>query len=383
MKIVIASGIYPPDIGGPAIYSQLIAREFSKQGIDVEVICYSNKEKGVGDKKEKFSITRIPRNYVKPSRYFLYFINLLRLSKNADVIYAQGPLSAGLPAMWVSRILKKKFVVKIVGDYAWEQGMNQWGAKELIEDFQKRKYHKGIEIIRDIQKKVVKNADKIIVPSEFLKKIVSGWGVNKSKIKIVYNSGPQIKGLKKKIVLKGDIIVSAGRLEPWKGMDAIVEIMPELLKKNPNFKLIIIGRGPLEKKIKSQISNLKLKGKVKLIDRLSHDELMTYFGSSNMFVLNTGYEGLSHMILEALSMELPVITTNVCGNPEIVKNNYNGLLIEYNNKKQLKNAILKLWEDKKLQKKFIKNGKKTLDGFKLEKMLKNTLQILFNKYDKK
>jgi len=381
MKLVIASGIYPPDIGGPAIYSQLIAREFSKQGIDVEVICYSNKKKEVDDKKEKFSITRIPRNYIKLSRYFLYFIHLLRLAKNADVIYAQGPLGAGLPAMWVSRILKKKFVVKIVGDYAWEQGVNQWGVKELIESFQKRKYHKGIEIIRDIQKKVIKNADKIIVPSEFLKKIVSNWGVSKSKIKVIYNASPRqssksVGGRAKIKALKGDIIVSAGRLEPWKGMDTIVEIMPELLKKNPNFKLIIVGHGSLEKKIKSQITRYKLGRKVKLIDRLSHDELMAYFGASNMFVLNTGYEGLSHIILEALSMELPVITTNVCGNPEVVKNNYNGLLVEYNNKTQLKNAILKLWEDKELQKKFIKNGKSVLDKFKLEEMLKQTLKIL-------
>lgn len=375
MKIVIASGIYPPDIGGPATYSQLIAREFSKQGIDVEIICYSDKNKELSDRKENFSITRILRGYAKPTRYFIYLLNLLKIAKNADVIYIQGPLAAGLPAVWASKILNKKLVIKIVGDYAWEQGVNQWGVKDLIEDFQNRNYNKAIETIRKIQQKVVKEADLVIVPSDFLKKIVRAWGVKADKIKTIYNAGPSIKQVKKKS-LRGDTIISAGRLEPWKGMDALVEIMPDLLKENSNFRLIIIGRGPLSKKLKNQISNLKLKGKVKLIDKLAHEELMEYFKSSKMFVLNTGYEGFSHMILEAMAMELPVITTNVCGNPEIVKNNYNGLLVKYNNQEQLKSAILKLWKDKELHKKFIRNAKKDLRKFTLEKMIKQTLKVL-------
>jgi len=103
---------------------------------------------------------------------------------------------------------------------------------------------------------------------------------------------------------------------------------------------------------------------------------MGYFKASKIFVLNSGYEGLSHIILEAMAMELPIITTNVCGNPEIVQDGYNGLLVEYNNKEQIKNAILRLWKDENLRKKLIENGKKTLERFKLETMIDETLNIL-------
>ena len=147
------------------------------------------------------------------------------------------------------------------------------------------------------------------------------------------------------------MIISAGRIEPWKGMDTLKEIMPDLLKQNPKFKLIIATKLP-------------------------HKELMGYFKASKMFVLNTAYEGLSHIILEAMACELPVITTDVCGNPEIIKDGYNGLLIEYNNKKQLKETILKLWKDKKLQNKFIENAKKTLEKFKLREMINKTIKVL-------
>jgi glycosyltransferase involved in cell wall biosynthesis len=342
MKIVIASGIYPPDIGGPATYSQLIAREFGKQGIEVKAICYSDEKND--------DVVRILRKHNKLIRYWLYFWNLLKLTKNCDVIYAQGPLAAGLPAMWASRILRKKFVVKIVGDYAWEQGVNQFGVKDLIEPFQNKKYNKKVEKIKKIQTKVVKSADKVIVPSEFLKKIVKGWGIDERKIEVIYNAFLRPKEIKP-MTLRDDIIISAGRPEPWKGFEVLEEIMPELEKENSKFKLVVATDFP-------------------------HDKLLNYFKASEMFVLNTAYEGLSHVILEALACGLPVITTDVCGNPEVIKDGYNGLLVEYNNKKQLKEAILKLWKDKELQKKFIENGYKTLEKFKLEDMLDETLEVL-------
>jgi glycosyltransferase involved in cell wall biosynthesis len=379
MKIVIASGIYPPDIGGPATYSRLIAGEFIKRNIDVSIVCYSDKKNEEMDRNDNFKIVRVARKNSALFRYFVYFWNLFRLAKNCDIVYAQGPLGAGLPALVVAKILRKKFIIKIVGDYAWEQGVNQFGIKDLIEEFQKKKYDSRTERIRKIQKLVVRKADRIITPSEFLKKIVKGWGAKEEKIIVVYNAGPEIgkiAGTAPKTGLEGDILVSAARLEPWKGMVALIEIMPELLQKNPNFRLFIVGDGPLTKDLKSKIQNLNLEDKVVLAGRVPHDELMSYFKISMIFVLNTGYEGLPHIALEAMACGLPVVTTNVCGNPEVVRNNYNGILVEYNDKEQLKNAIMKIWENRNLREEFIENGKEALKKFTREEMINNTIKVL-------
>lgn len=381
MKIVIASGIYPPDIGGPATYSRLIAEELIKRNIDVSIVCYSDKEKEETDKNDNFRVLRVIRGKSALSRYLIYFKNLLKVARGCDVIYAQGPLGAGLPAFVAAKILRKKFIVKIVGDYAWEQGVNQFGVNDLIEEFQNKKYDSKTERIRKIQKFVVGNADKIITPSEFLKKIVKGWGVKEDRIQVVYNAGPDIRKIADVVPrtgLEGDILISAGRLEPWKGMVALVEIMPELLQKNPNFRLLIAGDGPLTENLKSMIKNLGIEDKVILAGRVPHDELMSYFKASKIFILNTGYEGLPHITLEAMACGLPVVTTNVCGNPEVVKDNYNGLLVEYNNKEQLKNAILKIWDNLNLKEEFIRNGKKVLENFTREKMINETIKALFD-----
>ena len=398
-KLVIATGIFPPDIGGPATYSETMARELTKRGFEVAVITYADRSKNqeAGIKKQGYGIVRISRIYPKGLRHFVYFWKLLRISRGADVVYAQDLISAGLPALAATKLLRKKFALKIVGDYAWEQHA-QRSTTSLkfpisnfqfpnIEEFQKEKYGLRTELLRFLERVVAKKADVIITPSEYLKKLVIGWGVPEDKIKVIYNayteqnnkfqafvpsSGRGVSNFK----FQGDVIISVGRLVPWKGFGALIEIMQDLLKENPNFKLLIVGEGPQKENLKSQISNLKLNEKVILLGKVSHAELEAYLKMAKMFVLNTAYEGLSHQLLEALAAELPVVTTNVCGNPEVITDGENGILVDFNDKAALKEVILRVWKDKNLARKFVENGKKTLEKFTLEKMIKETINIL-------
>ena len=123
--------------------------------------------------------------------------------------------------------------------------------------------------------------------------------------------------------------------------------MPELLKINPDFKLIIAGDGPERNNYELQIKNYELGDYIKMTGGLKQEELWKYMRASDIFILNTGYEGLSHLLLEAMRMSLPIITTNIGGNPEVIENNRTGLLVEYNNRDQIKNAIIELWRDKR------------------------------------
>jgi len=382
MRIVIASGIYPPDIGGPATYSQLIAKEFIKKGIEITAICYSDKKQQTMN-NEQFRIVRISRKHNILARYWLYFWGLLKLAHNSDIVYAQGPISAGFPSALVSLLTGKKFILKIVGDVAWERYANKFHANfDNIENFQKNKYDFKTELLRKTQKWVCGRASKIIVPSKFLKKIVINWDIDKEKIKIIYNAfkplklnvgGSTFNIASDNMSKKQKFILSAGRLMPWKGFDILIKIFKELPKE---IVLKIAGTGAEESNLKELVSKLGLEKRVEFLGSIPHNDLLYLMSKAKMFVLSTGYEGFSHIILEAMATNLPVITTNICGNPEIIRNNYNGLLVDYNNKKQLEEAILKLWGNEELQKKFIENGKKSLKKFSKEKIIKETLKIL-------
>ena len=386
LKILICTGIYPPDIGGPATYSKLLFEELPKRGIGARVLNFGE-----------------VRRLLKIIRHIVYFLKTLKRGIKADIIFAQDPVSVGLPAMLAAKILCKKFILKVVGDYAWEQFQNKISnlsadrqdlkSKKFkfitLEEFQTKKFDFKTEMRRKIQKYVARNAIKIIVPSNYLKKIVLQWGVDEYKIKVIYNAfdAPVLEEtkeeLRKKLNLSGTILISAGRLVPWKGFDALIEIMTEIIKEIPDAKLYIIGSGPEEKNLKSKISNLsageaglKINENVFLAGQISHDDVLKYFKAGDIFVLNTGYEGFSHFLLEAMAMEILVVTTNVGGNVELIENAKEGILVDYNNKEELKKRIIELAKNEPQRYELTEKAKIKVTEFNKQKMLEETVKIL-------
>lgn len=391
-KIILAAEIFPPDIGGPATYTDRLAKYLLAQGYQLKIICYSSLSKNYHDHKI-FARRLIRVNNQKPLllKYFIYFIKLINVSLGVDVIYAQGPIASGVPALLVSKILRKRLVLKIVGDYCWEQAQLTGSTKKNIDDWQQEKEFRNLSKLVNfklrltdlLQRLTVRNAHQVIVPSYYLKKMVVGWGANPYCVKVIYNSvefkqPPKliISQAKKNIGLQGDIIITGGRFTPWKGFDMLITIMPELKKINSNFKLVIFGSGPQENYLRQLIKDYQLDGQVILTGQLKHTELYKYFYAASLFVLNSGYEGLSHTILDAMYYQLPIIVSNKGGNPELIQDDYNGLLVEYNHKQEWIEAIKRLWQDSKLRQRISFNPLIKLEVFKFEHMIKKTLAVL-------
>lgn len=369
LKVLVCTGIFPPDIGGPATYSKLLLDELPKRGVEVEVLSFG-----------------LVRHLPKVFRHLVYFSKALSAGRKADIVFAQDPASVGLPSLLAAKVLGKKFVLKIVGDYAWEQYQQSQKSGQIklknLEEFQDGKFGFKTELRRKVQKFVAKKAARIIVPSRYLKNIVLRWGVNDDKIKIVYNSFEAPKSFvskeeaRKNLNLSGAVLVSAGRLVPWKGFGALIEIMPDLAKEIRDLRLCIIGSGPESQNLKSQISNLKIDESVFLIGQVSHEKALNYLAAGDVFLLNTGYEGFSHLLLEAMAVGIPIITTSVGGNVELIESGKNGLLAEYNNKNEIKKAILELFGNQGLKDNMVSSGKEKIKEFGKEKMLEETIAIL-------
>ncbi|MCK4554487.1 glycosyltransferase, partial [Candidatus Parcubacteria bacterium] len=383
LKVLIATGIFPPDIGGPATYVRTLCEELPKLGCEVKVVTYGNDEIPNPKLQTINSIIyKISRRQNLLFRYFKYFWQVFKLCKWADVVYVQGPVSEGLPSWLACKLRGKKYVLKIVGDYAWEQGSQRFSVKELLDDFQRQKYCWQVELMRRIQRLVADGSQSIVVPSKYLKRIINEWGIGSNKINVIYNSVKKIdlsiskERARSELNLTGDVILSSGRLVTWKGFGLLIGLMPELLAVNPDFRLIIIGEGPEKNKLEVRSKKLEISDNVKCVGSLQQDELWKYMRASDIFVLNTGYEGLPHIVIEAMQLGLPVITTNVGGNPEVVEDGQTGVLVEYNNKEQIKNAILEMRENKESAEKLANEAKISLLKFNKEIMINNILKIL-------
>ncbi len=363
MRVLISTPLFPPDIGGPATYSKVLAEEFPKYGVNVEVLSFG----GV-------------RHLPKIIRHAVYFCQVFWRARKADIIFAQDPVSVGFPSALASMILRKPFILKVVGDYAWEQGVNRFGVKELLDEFLNTPHGWRIEFLRRVERFVANRARAVIVPSRYLKSVVEKWGIESEKIKVIYNSVQlryievEKEKVRKELDLAGKILVSVGRLVPWKGFEMLIEIMPEISKKYSDTKLLIIGSGPEESALKAK--SYQLKANVQFLGNLPHEQVLKYLRAADIFLLNTGYEGFSHQILEAMAVGAPIISTSAGGNKEILQDSQNALLADYNNEKAWFEAISELLDKLELAKNLAEKARLDVSKFAGQNMFKETLKIL-------
>ena len=358
MKILICAGIFPPDVGGPASYGLNLAMALVARGHEVKVVTYSDKKK-VED-YYPFPVVRILRSTFKPWHYFRYLLALLVNGVSANVLYAQDQVSAGYPSLLASRILRKPFLLKVTGDYSWEQAMNRGLTSVLIDEFQKlSEYAPLVQKIRSVQMNVVRQASTVVVPSQYVARLIRGWNVPEEKIRVIYNAValPAPKDSKAQLRQRYSVgpneflIISSGRDVKWKGFAMFREVVDELKKSHPEIRWLVLNDLP-------------------------QNTLHEYFAAADLYVLNTGYEGLSNTLVEALSAGLPVVTTNVCGNPEVIEHGKTGLLVEYDNREQLKDAIFKMYQDRAMRERFVAAGRQSLGKFSFEQMISETEKLL-------
>src|SRR3989344_2298614 len=184
MKLLIATGIYPPDLGGPATWVYFFAKEFMAQGHKVSVVTYSDK---LEKDKAPWRVYRILRSIPKGLRHLKFFWRVFRLAKDFDLILVSDTISAGFPAHLAAFLRRRPYILKIGGDYVWEQGVQRWGVKELLDDFLKKRYGFKIELMRTLQSHVAKSRAWVLAPSQYLGSVAEKWGVRPEKISVIYN----------------------------------------------------------------------------------------------------------------------------------------------------------------------------------------------------
>lgn len=370
IKILIATGLYAPEIGGPATYVAMLEEHLPRRGIDLMVMPFSQ-----------------VRKYPKMIRHFIYAIKLYSASREADAIYALDPVSVGLPAMLVARLTGKNLYLRIAGDYAWEQGQSRFGVTDSLDEFVSKKhedYSVPVQVLRQLERKVARAAKRIVVPSDYMKGVVAKWGIREEKIVRIYSAVHPLPFSKKTEPQEESsneakaIIVTAGRLVPWKGIATLIDVIKDLKEKGRIVKLIVAGDGPLRESLENKIKSEDLQDQVTLAGRLDKSELAETIRSADVFILNTEYEGLSHQLLEVMDTGVPVITTDVGGNPELIENHMSGLLVSFDDKDALAGAVLNVLDNKELRVRFVQNARLKLADFTETKVIDQIVHEVLN-----
>ena len=196
--------------------------------------------------------------------------------------------------------------------------------------------------------------NKIVTVSESVKQmVIKEEGVGPQRIEVIYN-GVELPekeihdphelrshlGLKKNDI----VIMHVANLKPVKGHQYLLEAFALVEKQCPDVKLVLIGRDELYGKMQNMAQGLNILDKVFFLGK--RDDVQNLLSLANICVLPSLSEGMSNSILEYMAAQKPVIATRVGGNPELVRNQFNGLLVEKENVQQLKEALLELLQDK-------------------------------------
>lgn len=188
------------------------------------------------------------------------------------------------------------------------------------------------------------------------------------KAKVLYNGIDLAKFKNKEFKRHVEIIGIVGRLVPQKLHQDFIDAIEILKGKGKHVTGLIVGDGPLRKKLEEQVLKKKLTDHIKFSGFVTHmDEV---YQMMDLFVLCSSREGFPMTILEAMASGVPVISTNVGGVSECIQEGENGLLVPSGKPNLLAEAILKIIENKELRKKIVLNARKQIEEhFNLDKMI--------------
>ena len=364
-SITITTGIYPPDIGGPASFIPIFANMLTKKGIDVTVITLTDKKQD--DFSLPYKVIRISRTIKKPFRDLLVIRAIIRYAKESDLIFSN---TLAFESFVASKITRKKLVQKIVGDLAWERANGSGRFKGNLEEYQIEPLDIKSKLTNIYRNLSVNGSDIIITPSYYLKNIVSKWGYPEEKIKVIFNA-VEFETADKTIIKSKYRIISVARLIPLKGIETILKTLAQL---EFDFEYILIGGGPLKNSL-LRLSN-SLSVDMQLIENIPKKDVANWLNSSDLFVLNSSYEGLPHIVLEAMENGCPVLASQSGGTPEVVKHNYNGVLFEYDNVEEMIEKIGLIKNNNAFRSRLINNGKNFTRKFSnIEKMMDQYIDV--------
>ena len=218
------------------------------------------------------------------------------------------------------------------------------------------KYQKKYYFSKIIEKILHSKMNLLIANSEYVKKELL-LEVNGNKNVLTLYNGVEIPDLKKfksgkikdrlKINNNDIIFCTIANFIPYKGHLNLIEAIHLSFKKtNRNFKLILVGqnRNNYKKVILKKIDQLNLNKKILFFEDL--DDVNEILSISNLLISSSLEESMSNSILEAMSMQLPCLVTNVGGSPELITNNYNGFVVPPNDINALSDIIIKILNSK-------------------------------------
>jgi glycosyltransferase involved in cell wall biosynthesis len=331
LKVLVVSGIWPPDVGGPASHAPEVAAFLRARGHDVEVVTTADAEPAPEDYPVRWVRRSLP-----PGVRHVDGVRLVRArARRSDVVYTTGMFGRSSAGALIART---PFVVKLTADPAYERA-RRWGLwRGSLEDFQR------VAPLTTLPLRLARDADvsraaHVVTPSSYLRELALGWGVGPERATVLPNPAPPVpelrprEQLRAELGLDGPTLAFAGRLTAQKSLDAGIEAA-----RRAGVALVVAGDGP-------DRAALERLGHARFVGPLQRQRVLELFRAADASLLSSSWENFPHTVVEALAVGTPVIATRTGGVAEVVHDGENGLVVEPGDLDALTGAIEAFFAD--------------------------------------
>jgi glycosyltransferase involved in cell wall biosynthesis len=318
MKVVIVSGIWPPDVGGPASHAPELADFLHRRGHRVHVVTTADSAPA----QRPYPVDWMPRRYPPGVRHFFGAGLVHRAARDADVVYSTGMLGRSAFGS-----MRKPLVVRLAGDPAYERALRRGLTKAPLDVFQREH---GARVLRRVRDFELRRAARIVVPSQALADVVRGWGFAADVIPHAV-SAPALPD----VARQG--LVFAGRLVPQKALSVAFEAV----RRNPDVTLTVAGDGPERAKVEALAPP-----NVCFVGAQPREKVFELLHAADATLLSSDWESFSLVAAESLAVGTPVIAAAAGGVGEVVEHERNGLLVPPG---ELADAIQRYFADPELR----------------------------------
>ena len=304
MKVVIVSGIWPPDVGGPASHAPELADFLHGRGHEVRVVTTAD----VPPAPRPYPLDWTPRRHPPGVRHFLGAGLVHRAAASADVVYSTGMIGRSSLG---SRIAGVPLVQRLAGDPAYERALRRGLTSAPLDRFQEETGAQ-ISVLRRVRDRALRRAARIVVPSRAFAEIVAGWGFEAEVVPhaVSASSLPDLSP-------NGRTLVFAGRLVPQKALSVAFEaVAPAIVR--------LLGAQPRERVF----------------------ELMR---GADATLLSSDWESFGLVVAESLAVGTPVLAASAGGVGEVLEDGRNGLLVPAGDVDGLAAAIGRFFADGELR----------------------------------
>ncbi|MEF8873953.1 MAG: glycosyltransferase family 4 protein [Candidatus Thermoplasmatota archaeon] len=369
MRILILTDESPTDILNLNVDIVANAEFLSKRGHEVFLASHP------GKKIEDEAFTHLPMGFDPGTEkdslgsFLTRNISFLRssLSKIKDIdpglILCMGGgqvLTTFLFGLFYSKLLSRPVIAEWRGS---ELLLKETGFRESLK--KKILHHSSLNILRSSHMK--EKALALESSAEIF--ISASKGVDTERFSSSGNIEEEIEGTN---------LLYVGRLHEVKGLPSLLKAFSTINEKYPEARLTLIGKGPFKDVLVELSKRLDISDQVEFTGEIEHGELPKHYQRGDIFILPSLSEGLSNVLMEAMASGLPIVATEVGGNPELVKDGKGGYLVQPENPSALAEALKSLIEEKDMREKMGEFNRRCIQRYEQERVLERRAEIFEN-----